>query len=361
VRLRRLLALSWKELLHVVRDPRSLAVALAIPVLMLLLFGWALSMDVRNVRLAVWDQGWTPQSRALVSSLAHSRSFDVVFRTQGYQALEQLLLKRQVAAVLVLRDPGGGTAVQLLLDGTDAYTAAIASGYADAVVRLSSSGAAPPVRMESRIVFNEAMRSQNAIVPGLIAVILMVIAAMLTSLTIAREWENGTLEMLAASPLRPWEVILGKMLPYFAIGLVDLLISSLTGMLLFGVPFRGSPALLLFLSSVFMIGSLSLGIAISAATRNQLLASQLAMITTFLPAFLLSGLLFDLDNLPLAVRWISHLVPARYFVQILKGIYLKGVGLEFLYSEALFLIAFALLVLLLTRARFRLSFGARRR
>jgi ABC-2 type transport system permease protein len=361
VRLRRLLALSWKELLHVVRDPRSLAVALAIPVLMLLLFGWALSMDVRNVRLAVWDQSWTPQSRGLVSSLAHSRSFDVVFRTQGYQALEQLLLKRQVAAVLVLRDSGRGAAMQLLLDGTDAYTAAIASGYADAIVRLSSSGTASPVRMEGRIVFNEAMRSQNAIVPGLIAVILMVIAAMLTSLTIAREWENGTLEMLAASPLRPWEVILGKMLPYLAIGLVDLLISSLTGMLLFGVPFRGSPALLLFLSSVFMIGSLSLGIAISAATRNQLLASQLAMITTFLPAFLLSGLLFDLDNLPLVVRWISHLVPARYFVQILKGIYLKGLGLEFLYSEVLFLVAFALLVLLLTRARFRLSFGARRR
>ena len=144
VKLKRLLALSWKELLHVIRDPRSLAVALAIPILMLLLFGWALSMDVRNVRLAVWDQGWTPQSRALVYSLAHSRSFDVVFRTQGYQALEQLLLKRQVAAVLVLRDSGGGTAMQLLLDGTDAYTAAIASGYADAVVRLSSSGAARP-------------------------------------------------------------------------------------------------------------------------------------------------------------------------------------------------------------------------
>jgi ABC-2 type transport system permease protein len=354
----RLLALSGKEFLHVVRDPRSLAVALAIPVLMLLLFGWALSMDVRDVRLAVWDQSWTPQSRAFVYSLARSGSFDVAYRAQGYEPLENLLLGRRVSSVLVI-GPGGDR--QLILDGTDAYTAAIASGYADAIALSSGQSAVLPVRMESRALFNETMRSQNAIVPGLIAVILMVISALLTSLTIAREWENGTIEMLAASPLRPWEIILGKILPYFAIGLADLLLATLTGMLLFGVPFRGSPALLLFLSSVFMIGALSLGIAISAATRNQLLASQLAMITTFLPAFLLSGLLFDLGNLPLVVRWISHLVPARYCVQILKGIYLKGVGLPFLYSEAFFLIGFAALVLAVTRASFRLGFGSRRR
>jgi ABC-2 type transport system permease protein len=357
MRLRRLLALSWKESLHVIRDPRSLAVALAIPVLLLLLFGWALSMDVRDVGLAVWDQSWTPWSRGVVSSLVHSRSFEVVSRAQGYRALESALLDRRVSAVLVLDGGGRDAAIQLILDGTDAFTASIASGYAEAAVRPASVRGSLPVRMQSRVAFNEAMRSQNAIVPGLIAVILMVISALLTSLTIAREWENGTIEMLAASPLRPWEIILGKMLPYFAIGLVDLGIATLTGMLLFGVPFRGSPALLLFLSSVFMIGALSMGVAISAATRNQLLASQMAMITTFLPGFLLSGLLFDLDNLPAAVRVISHLVPARYFVRILKGVYLKGVGLEFLLGDAVFLVCFAVLVLLATRSLLKLGYG----
>lgn len=359
--LRRLLALSWKELLHVIRDPRSLAVALAIPALLLLLFGWALSSDVRNVRLAVWDQSRTPSSRALVSSMVRSGCFELSSRIQGYREIGRLILDGKTTAAIVLRDRLGAQTIQLILDGTDAYSSALAAGYADAVVRSVSGGTAMPVQIRSRAAFNEALRSQNAIVPGLIAVILMVISALLTSLTIAREWENGTIEMLAASPLRPWEIILGKMIPYFLIGLADLLVATLTGMLLFGVPFRGSPALLLFLSSIFMIGSLSLGIAISAATRNQLLASQVAMIATFLPAFFLSGLLFDIGNLPVAVRAISRLVPARYFVQILKGIYLKGVGLEFLLTDAVFLLAFAVLVLLVTRARLRLDYNAGRR
>jgi ABC-2 type transport system permease protein len=199
-----------------------------------------------------------------------------------------------------------------------------------------------PVTAESRVWFNEELVSRNMIVPGLVATIMMIISAMLTALTIAREWERGTMEQLAATPVSRLEVVLGKLLPYLGIGLADVTVTSVLGVLIFGVPFRGSVLLLAGLSFLFLVGALGLGIFISAVAKSQLLATQLALFATYLPAFLLSGFMFTLEVMPLPLQVLSLLVPARYFLVVIRGIFLKGIGLDILYIQALLMVAFAL-------------------
>jgi ABC-2 type transport system permease protein len=201
--------------------------------------------------------------------------------------------------------------------------------------------------------FNEELSSRNMIVPGLVAVIMMIIAAQLTSLTISREWERGTMEQLAATPVTRLEVVLGKLVPYVAVGLLDVVAASLVGVWLFDVPFRGNPALLMVLSFFYLLGALGLGMFISAAARSQVLATQVAMVVTFLPAFLLSGFMFAIDSMPAALRAVTFLVPARYFLVVTRGIFLKGVGLEVLRVQGLLMVAFAALGLGLAAAVFR--------
>ena len=212
---------------------------------------------------------------------------------------------------------------------------------------------AAPLDLRPRVWFNADLESRNYIIPGLIAVIMMIIAALLTSLTVAREWERGTMEQLIATPVRGSELIVGKLMPYFALGMADVLVTVLLGEFLFHVPLRGSPALLVGMAGVFLAGGLALGLLISVVARGQLLATQMAMVGTFLPAFLLSGFMFSIANMPAPIQLFTYLVPARYFVALLKGIYLKGVGLEILAGEALLLAAFALVVLLVANAKFR--------
>jgi ABC-2 type transport system permease protein len=195
------------------------------------------------------------------------------------------------------------------------------------------------------------------IVPGLVAVIMMIIAAMLTSLTIAREWERGTMEQLAATPVHRVEVVLGKLLPYLAIGVIDVVVTTLIGVFLFGVPFRGSLVLLMIASTLFLTGALGLGMFISAATRSQLLATQLAMIVTFLPAFLLSGFMYAIEVMPRGLQLVTHLIPARYFVTVTRGVFLKGVGAEVLFTQALMMLAFAAVGLCLSIRVFRKEIG----
>jgi ABC-2 type transport system permease protein len=250
--------------------------------------------------------------------------------------------------------------VQVIVDGSDANTATIALGYAGAVARtfgervlLRGERLALPVAAESRVWFNEQLESRNMIVPGLVAVIMMIIAAMLTSLTIAREWERGTMEQLAATPVARLEVVLGKLLPYLAIGFVDVAVCSLLGVFLFGVPFRGSVLLLAGLSLLFLIGSLGLGLFISAAARTQVLATQLAMLLTFLPAFILSGFMFALDLMPAPLRAISYVVPARYFLVVTRGIFLKGIGASMLAWQAALMVVYAFVGLGLAAHSFR--------
>lgn len=370
MRVRRLLAVSRKEFLHVRRDPRSLVLGIAIPVVLLLLFGYVLTLDVDRVPLAVWDRSRTPESRELVSRFEGSRYFQVALRAEGYPEVEEALDEARVLAALVIPEDFGGrvrsdrpSIVQLLLDASEANTATIALGYAETVVSRYSAdlevrwarakgiqGVRPPLDVRSRVWFNTDLESRNFIIPGLISVIMMIIAALLTSLTVAREWEQGTMEQLIATPVTATELILGKLLPYFVIGMMDLAVAVAMGKYLFHVPMRGSLPLLFGIAAVFLVGALSLGMLFSVAMRSQFAASQLAMAFTFLPSYLLSGFVFSIDSMPPAARAVTYLVPSRYFVKVIKGIYLKGVGLGTLAVDTVLLLVFgAGMVLAATR------------
>jgi ABC-2 type transport system permease protein len=377
VNLRRVRAVARKELLHIRRDPRSLGMAIAIPMLMLLLFGYALTLDVDRVPIAVWDQSGSPESRDLVSRFEGSRYFDVRLRARGYPEIEASIEEGSVLAALVVpRDftarlaGGRGTSIQFLLDGSDSNTATIALGYAEAAVRGYSRDVAvraagvsaqglprDPLEVRPRVWFNADLESKNYIIPGLIAVIMMVIAALLTSLTVAREWEQGTMEQLISTPVTTRELMLGKLLPYFALGMLDVAIAVGMGEFLFRIPLRGNPVLLFGMAAVFLAGALSLGMVISIVTKSQLLATQMAMVLTFLPSFLLSGFMYAIGSMPQAIQAVSYAIPSRYLVTILKGIYLKGIGLSVLWGEAALLAGFGATIVLLADRKFRKKLG----
>lgn len=373
MRLRRMLAVARKEFIHVWRDPRALGVSIALPLVLLLLFGYALTLDVDRVPLAVWDQSRTVESRELAGRFESSRYFTVVAHARGYGEIEEAMDHNRVLIGLVIpldfgRRVGSGrdAQVQVLADGSDANTATLAMGYAEAIVRGYSQdiqvarigrrgGRMPeqPLELRPRAWFNPDMESRIYIVPGLIAVIVMLIASLLTSLTIAREWETGTMEQLISTPVRGPELILGKLAPYFAIGILDTVLSMLAGYVLFEVPMRGSLLLLASMSLLYIIGGLSMGILVSTLAKGQLLASQMAFTATFLPAFLLSGFMFDIENIPKALQVVTYLVPARYFITILRGICLKGTGLPELWPECLLLTAFGAAMLALSILAFK--------
>lgn len=363
----RLIAIARKELIQLRRDTRSLVLAFILPLLLLVLFGYAISWDVRDIPTAVVDQDRSARSRELVDAFRSSGYFTVERELDRPGDVDALLDRGDVLIALVIPvdfarelDAGRSPTVQALVDGSDANTATIALAYAGAIAQSHSRrvGFAPraagaPITTDTRVWYNEELRSRNMIVPGLVAVIMMIIAAMLTSLTIAREWERGTMEQLASTPVSRAEVVLGKLLPYVAIGLIDVAVVSVVGVLLFDVPFHGSSALLMGLSLAFLIGALGLGIFISAIARSQLLATQMAMVVTFLPAFLLSGFMYAIDVMPPVLEKITYLVPARYFLVVTRGIFLKGVGTDVLRVQGLLMIGFAVLGLLAATWAFR--------
>lgn len=369
----RVWAVSRKEFIHILRDPRSLGMAIAIPMLLLLLFGYALSLDVDNVPTVVWDQNNSQASRAFISELQGSRYFSIRDRATSYSEIEEALDSGSALIAVVIPErfagrieSGRSAPVQAIVDGSDPNTATIAMGYLDAVAfsysrkvalseirRTTGQSVQPPLDLRARVWFNADLKSRNYIIPGLIAVIMMVIAALLTSLTVAREWEQGTMEQLIATPVKGPELILGKLIPYFAIGMLDVALAVLMGEYLFDVPLRGNVALLFGMAAIFLAGALSLGMVISIVTKSQLLASQLAMVLTFLPSFLLSGFMYAIANMPIGVQFLTYLVPARYFVTMLKGIYLKDVGLEVLALEAGLLILFGIALMLFANLRFK--------
>jgi ABC-2 type transport system permease protein len=370
--LRRTRAVMHKEFLHIVRDSRSLAMALAVPVVMLLLFGFALTLDVDRIPTLVHDLDHTPESRDLIARFQGSRYFSVL-GVADYPAIEHAINRNDcLLAVAIPRGFGRELAqgrkatVQLILDGSDSNTAAIAKGYAEGVMqaysmhvrsqaleRRAGTELKSPIDPRLRVLYNSELKSRNYIVPGLISVILAIISALITSLTIAREWESGTMEQLLSTPLRPSELVLGKMLAFFVLGFADTVISIVVGVLVFGVPLRGDILLLMATSCLFLIGTLCQGILISAVARSQVLAYQMGMLSSFLPAFLLSGFVYSIENMPPVIQVISHIVPARYFVTLLKGIFLKGIGLEVLWVEVLFLAGFAALVFALATRKLR--------
>jgi ABC-2 type transport system permease protein len=373
----RFLAVARKEWIQLRRDTRSMILAFVLPMMLLVFFGYAITFDIDDITLAVLDEDRSAASRELLDAFVASDYFTLVRHLESAGEIDDLLIQGQVQGVLRVppgyaRDraaPARDATVQLLLDGADANTATIAMNLSGAVVathgaRLATGGGpaagasvrpnaltGPPVRLESRTWYSPELQSRHMIVPGLIAVIMSMIAAMLTALTIAREWERGTMEQLAATPVGRVEVVLGKLLPYLLIGVFDVSLAVVAGMLLFGTPLNGSVLLLGVMTVLFLIGALGLGIVISAVVKSQVLATQVAMVATYLPALLLSGFMFDIASMPIVLQGVTYLVPARYFITVTRGIFLKGVGVSVLWPQALLMILFATVgVVLATRA-----------
>lgn len=369
----RVIAIARKEFIHIFRDPRSLGMAIAIPMLLLTLFGYALTLDVDNVPMVIWDQSDSQASREFISHIKGSRYFSLREYTHDYREVEQAVDSRLALIGLIIPrgfagdvESGRTAKVQLLVDGSDSNTATLAIGYVEVVSQTYSQkvmlreiqrnggrSLEQPLDLRPRVWYNADMESKNYIIPGLIAVIMMVIAALLTSLTVAREWERGTMEQLISTPIKGQELIFGKLLPYFIIGMFDVFLAVILGEFLFRVPLRGNVALLFGMAGIFLAGALSLGMVISIVTKSQLLASQLAMVLTFLPSFLLSGFMYAIVNMPKAIQLITYVIPAKYFVVLLKGIYLKGVGLEILGLEAGLLIVFGGVMVALANLKFK--------
>jgi ABC-2 type transport system permease protein len=385
---RRVLAMARKEALHIRRDRRSLILAFLIPPALILFFGFAIEFDIDDIRLAVWDADRTQTSARFVDSFEASGYFRVVERLDRYPDVERTLDRGDALAVIAIppgfaRDlaSGGPARVQLLLDGSDANTATIALGYTRGVAAAFSArairtprvqaqpvGAEPslsvsppqatasvrlPLRPAMRVWYNPSLASRNMVVPGLVAVIVSILAAFLTALTIAREWERGTMEQLVSTPVGRSEIVAGKLLPYLAIGLIDVVLAVAMGRVLFGVPFRGSLFFLLLMTTVFLLCALGFGMLLSAALKTQVLATQFAMISTYLPALLLSGFIFAIANMPRPLQLLTYVFPARYYVTITKAVFLKGVGIETLWVEALALTALAIAAIAVTLAVFR--------
>ncbi|OGV96584.1 MAG: hypothetical protein A3I04_00540 [Nitrospinae bacterium RIFCSPLOWO2_02_FULL_39_110] len=355
--LRRLKTIAWKEFIHIIRDPRSLTMALAIPLLMLILFGYALSLDVDHIPTLIYDADKSPESRELIEKFQGSRFFQIIGIADGYKSIESKIDKNEcLMGVIIPQDysrnilSGKTAEIQLLIDGSDSNTAAISLGYVEALIRMHT---APSIEGRVRVWYNSELKSRNYIVPGLIAYILMVVAVPLTSLTIAREWEMGTMEQLLSTPLKPIELILGKVSALFTIGFIDMMITVIAGVVIFHVPLRGSPLLLLFTGCVFLFGALCWGIFISTVTRSQLLAYQIGMLTSMLPSFLLSGFIYAIENMPLLVQGITYIVPARYLITVLRGIFLKGAGFKILWFEIVLLLLLSSGIFILTIKKFK--------
>ncbi|MGB6064268.1 MAG: ABC transporter permease [Desulfomonilaceae bacterium] len=374
----RTFAVARKEARQIVRDSRSMYLALGIPVMLMVLFGYALSLDVDKIPLAVWDQDQSAQSRELIDRITSSGYFSLVLLTQSYKPIVKAVDKTDAHVAIVVPwdfsrnlKKGRMSRIQAIVDGSDSTRAGLAIVYLEtimatfdedfrkkALVRQSvQQRVIPPVQPCIRLLYNPELKSRNNIIPGLIAIIMMVIAALLTSLTVVRERETGTMEQLISTPVKPNELIVGKLLPYFALGYLDLLMVYLMGQYVFGVPLRGSILLMFLVSSLFLIGAMSLGFLISVVAANQFFATQLALLGTFLPSFLLSGFVFPISNMPDVLQIITYLVPARHFVTVLRAIYLKGVGIGALAVPVAMLAIFALLVTTLATRKLRKTLG----
>jgi ABC-2 type transport system permease protein len=338
--------MARKEWIQLKRDPRSMILAFVLPLLLLVFFGYAITWDVEDLPLAVVDEDGTQVTRELTDVLQATGDFRIIHRPESRQVADQLLIRNSVRGVLVIppgftvRLQGGRAAeIQMLVDGSDANTATIALNTADAILGrfarnavLQGRSANLPVRAEPRIWYNPTLESRNMIVPGL---------------------ERGTMEQLASTPVARVEVVLGKLLPYLLIGLFDVAVTVTAGMILFGTPLNGSVLELAVYTLLFLTGALGLGIFISAAVKSQVLATQIAMVATYLPAVLLSGFLFEITSMPAVLQGVTYLIPARYFITVTRGIFLKGVGVEVLWAQGLFMAAFAALGLGLATRVFR--------
>lgn len=369
----RLKALALKEVLQVRRDPRSLAMALLLPVMQMLLLGYGVNLDIKHVPLCVYDREGSQTSQALLKRFAASSYFAIEKVAMSYAGVTAAIDDGTCRlAVVVPQDfsqrlaDSGGSTVQAIVDASDDNTATLATSYAQAVVsgfardvQVKAAGIAglqpppPPLSVEARVWFNEDLESRNFIIPGLVAMIVALVGAQLSALTVSREWERGTMELLVSTPVTPMEVMIGKLLPYFVIGFADAVICFLFAVFWFAVPFRGTLLTLFATTSLFLLVVLGIGYLISVTIRSQVGASQMALLVTMLPTTLLSGFAFPIDQMPKLLQAVTYLVHARYFITILKAVFLKGVGLDHLAGPIAAMVLYAAVVTAVAARAFR--------
>lgn len=368
---KRLWAVARKEAIQIQRDPRSLVIVLVMPLILVLLFGYGVNLDLKHLPVYVYDREGSQQSQDLLKRFQASEYFAVVRAVDNYSQLVRALDSGEAKMGIVIPwnfseqiRNGGGVPIQALVDATDDNTANVLIGYTQAVVqgysttvlsdwsqRQGRGAPLAPISVEARTWFNEDLESRAFILPGVLALVMSVIGAFLTSLTIAREWERGTMEQLISTPVTPMEILFGKLAPYFVMGMLAAVICTVVAIFWFQVPFRGSFVTLLASTALFLVVVLSIGFFVSVVAKNQLAASQLALMIAFLPSFLLSGFLFSIEQMPQVIQVVTHIVPARYYTTILKDIFLKGTPAMMLYGQLVPLAIFAVvLALIATRA-----------
>ncbi len=363
--IRRLIAIIRKEFHHILRDPRTLAVLFLMPVLMVLLYGFALNMDINNLAIAVDDRDNSPESRSLLRAFTGSRYFRVTAMPLDASTVNELFSRREARAALIIpgdfgRDlrTGPRADVQLLVDGSDPTYGQAVTNYANAITTLYSLdnpavARAIPLEVREQFLFNPDLKSSNFIIPGLVAVILMMVCALLTSITLAREKETGTLDVLAVSPVRSQEIVFGKVIPYVGLALLDAVFILLFAKLVFNIPLQGNLALLLGLSVLYIYCAMGMGLFISSMAKTQQVAMMAALVATILPSIMLSGFLFPIFSMPAPIRAITYIVPARYYLEIIRGILLKSSGFDLLIIQTLFLAGLGTLFVFLSSLRFK--------
>ncbi|MCK5126646.1 MAG: ABC transporter permease [candidate division Zixibacteria bacterium] len=366
----KIVTIAVKEVRHILRDRRSLFIALMMPVLMTLLYGYAVNLDINNIKLAVLDYDNSSESRELINRFYHSGYF---IQSQSRPELsdpEKVLKLTDAIAVMIIR-PGFSKAVidrsefqvGMLIDGADANMSSAASSYSAVIFNQFLISQMPPetvipgVTLSLQVLYNPDLKSSHFFVPGLVAVILMMISALLTSITIAREKETGTMEQLLTSPVTPRQIIMGKVIPYIGLAILDGVFVYVFAVWHFGVPMIGSAVLLLIIGVIYIIASLSLGVLISTLVNTQQLAMMAALTATMLPSVMLSGFIFEIKNMPAVLQVITHAIPARYFIQVIRGIMLKGAGLEVLWPQAVALMIITLILLGLAAKKFKIKIG----
>ncbi len=363
----RIAALARKESIHILRDPRSLMIIFLIPLIMMIIFGYAIDMDLKNIRLGALDNDRSPASRRFLEKLDASANFEISRHLGSRGEIEEMILERRIRAAVVIPERFGEsikekavTPIQVIVDGADANSANIIINFLQAYVADYSLGLSPvridqPLEVRVRVFYNPGMKSANFVVPGLVAIFMMMVCAMLTSITIAREKETGTLEQILVSPIRKHEVILGKVLPYvvlsFLVGTAILTFSYLW----YGVPFEGSVLLLALLSLFYLFTALAFGLLISTIAPNQQMAMVISLISTILPSVMLSGFIFPIASMPKALQYVSYIIPARYYLLVIRGIMLKGIGIETAWPWILPLAVLSVFFLAVAGKRFKLK------
>jgi ABC-2 type transport system permease protein len=378
MRLHRLAAIARKEVLQIMRDARSVGIVVAMPLAMMLAFGYGISLDVKHLPVYVFDREGSRQSQDLLKRFQASEYFKIVQTVNDYPALVRAIDAGRCRLALVIPhdfsqrlNSGRPVSVQGLIDATDSNSANLAIAYSQAVIRTyaqqlqfdwirrhGQNDVQLPISVDARTWFNENLESMANIVPGVVAIVMAVVGTFLTALTIAREWERGTMEQLISTPVTALELMLGKLAPYFVIGMLDTCLCAVLGILWFGVPFRGAWSVFFISSTLFLILVLSLGYFISVVAKSQLAASQISLFATFLPAFLLSGFLFSIDQMPVAVQAVTYILPARYYMAIIRNVFLKGSAITLLRNELLALAFLSCLLVFVATRIFRKKLGS---